>query len=77
MLKDRDFIKDAACRNVKGIDFHSDSMREMKRAIKICMSCPVQEDCLSYAMDNAIYHGVWGGMTARQRQILAGRKITR
>lgn len=36
------------------------------RSIAICEGCPVQAQCLKYAMDNNEY-GVWGGTTERQR----------
>ena len=30
-------------------------------ARKICAECPVQQECLEYALVNRIDHGVWGG----------------
>ena len=43
----------------------------------ICRSCPVKDDCLSYAMDENITHGVWGGVSEsgrrRLRKKAAGR----
>jgi WhiB family redox-sensing transcriptional regulator len=38
-----------------------------RRAISICQSCPVQEECLTWALDNHEFYGIWGGTTARQR----------
>ena len=34
---------------------------------KLCTICPVQPECLNYAIDNQINHGLWGGMTERER----------
>ena len=34
---------------------------------KLCHICPVQPECLTYAIDNQINHGLWGGMTERER----------
>ena len=36
-------------------------------AMKICNSCPVQAECLEFAMENGIDAGIWGGLTRRQR----------
>jgi WhiB family redox-sensing transcriptional regulator len=32
-----------------------------KRAMKICADCPVQYECLRYAVLNDMRHGIWGG----------------
>ncbi len=40
---------------------------EHKQAKRICRDCPVQRECLSYAMDLPVDHGIWGGMTERER----------
>ena len=41
---------------------------EHKQAKTICRSCPVRSDCLSFAMDSPIDHGIWGGLTERERR---------
>lgn len=43
------------------------STREAKR---ICAMCPVQEDCLSYALQHDERFGIWGGMSERERRRL-------
>lgn len=36
-------------------------------AIEICGRCPVREDCLGWALEMPEPVGIWGGLTARQR----------
>lgn len=40
-----------------------------ERVVGICRTCPVIDKCAEYALnpDNGITHGVWGGLTAAER----------
>lgn len=37
-------------------------------ARKLCQSCPIRLQCLEYAVANNEDHGIWGGMTPRERR---------
>ena len=37
-------------------------------AVAICSACVVRAECLDYAVTTGVDAGVWGGMSARQRQ---------
>ena len=39
-------------------------------ARQVCARCPVRQPCLDYALSNRITHGIWGGMTERERRPL-------
>ncbi|SEM68269.1 WhiB family transcriptional regulator [Streptacidiphilus jiangxiensis] len=49
---------------------------EQNRAKAVCMGCPVRTECLADALDNRVEHGVWGGMTERERRALLRRRPT-
>lgn len=35
---------------------------------RICAPCTVKVECLAYAKERGIEHGVWGGLTERERR---------
>jgi WhiB family redox-sensing transcriptional regulator len=46
-------------------------------ARKVCAGCPVQAECLEYALQYRIEHGVWGGASERERRrILRARRLS-
>lgn len=42
-----------------------ESAREAKL---LCGVCPVLEECRAWALDNDVRHGVWGGLSDRERR---------
>ncbi|MEU6642520.1 WhiB family transcriptional regulator [Saccharomonospora sp. NPDC046836] len=51
--------------------------QQTARAKAVCARCPVREQCLRYALDNGLDHGIFGGMTERERRELVRRRHTR
>lgn len=39
-------------------------------ARQICLPCPVRTDCLAWAVETRTEHGIFGGLTPRQRKHL-------
>ncbi len=44
-----------------------------REAKKVCRSCEVREECLAYALEHKILHGVWGGKSERERRRILAR----
>ncbi|MEI8404534.1 MAG: WhiB family transcriptional regulator [Actinomycetes bacterium] len=72
---DAAWMESGKCREVNpDIFFPSDGVGVI-RAQKICATCPAQQQCLEYALENSIDHGVWGGRSERERRrILQARR---
>lgn len=47
--------------------------RQAEQAKAVCARCPVREQCLRYALDNGLDHGIFGGTTERERRALTRR----
>ncbi|MEZ5171643.1 MAG: WhiB family transcriptional regulator [Acidimicrobiia bacterium] len=48
--------------------------REQK-AKEICATCPVQPECLEYALSIREPHGIWGGLTEVERRSLLAQEV--
>lgn len=64
---------DALCRPGSGVDpnwwFPDAAHPDMADvAIGICQSCPVIDECLTFAITNQETSGIWGGKTPEQRR---------
>jgi WhiB family transcriptional regulator, redox-sensing transcriptional regulator len=67
-LDERPWAAYAACRSADPEIFFAGTDTASFEAVKICRSCPVQDQCLAWALDNRVRYGVWGGLTERQRR---------
>jgi WhiB family transcriptional regulator, redox-sensing transcriptional regulator len=64
----------AACRGMDALLFFGPDgeprpereIREAK-AKAVCQLCPVQVQCLDYALRNSIRYGIWGGLSEQER----------
>jgi WhiB family redox-sensing transcriptional regulator len=65
---DQDWRAEALCARSDPNLWFSPGAIEHREAKRICNMCPVRAECLSYAMAEPIDHGVWGGMTERERR---------
>lgn len=70
VLKDFTWMNNAACRGRTDIDFFPEDSYNTKapKAVAICETCPVKQDCLEFAIENGIHYGIWGGLNYPQRK---------
>lgn len=64
----------AACKDMDPAMFFPARGMPTEDAKAICQRCPVQGDCLEYALVNGEVFGVWGGMSERQRRRIRGAR---
>jgi WhiB family redox-sensing transcriptional regulator len=52
------------------------SLDQVALAKEVCAGCGVRAECLAFALRTNQAHGVWGGMSEQERQLLARRALT-
>lgn len=69
-LKPEPWTVDALCPQVDVEAFFPEQGGNTRSAKAICHRCPVERECLAYAVKNREPFGIWGGMSPRQRRVL-------
>ncbi len=69
----------AACRDADTNLFFpagetGEALEHVERAKAICRRCPVQEECLDYALAANEQSGIWGGATEAERRSIRRRR---
>ncbi len=67
-LLDQDWRAYASCAKFDPDLFFAPGALEHREAKRVCRDCPVRLECLNYAMSTPVDHGIWGGMTERERR---------
>lgn len=73
-----EWFERAACRGFaelhggaeRDLVFFPHSGMSVRAGRELCADCPVKVECLDYALDARIKHGIWGGLTERERRTL-------
>jgi WhiB family redox-sensing transcriptional regulator len=50
---------------------------QIERAKEVCSECPVNRECLDYALETNQDSGIWGGTSEEERRILRRRYVAR
>jgi WhiB family redox-sensing transcriptional regulator len=70
-----DWENGALCRMAEADLFFPQGPGDEARAKALCRSCPVRWSCLAYALKNRVEHGVWGGLSDRERRRILNREV--
>jgi len=68
------WIAMARCRDLAPEVFFPSDGPGVEVAKRYCAECLVKRLCLEYALENGIYHGVWGGTSERERRRIAKKR---
>lgn len=66
----REWMVDALCAQIGADEWFPDKGESNTVAKLTCRRCPVRSECLEYALDHDERHGIWGGLSERERRKL-------
>ena len=69
-----EWVDKAACKRHPMSIFYPETGHGSEEAKRICALCPVQKPCLEFAIETNQQHGIWAGMTARERQAFEDKR---
>lgn len=71
-----EWMRDGLCAQTDPDAFHPDKYGSVEPAKAVCGVCPVLAECRSWALETDQRFGVWGGLSARERQQIRTRTTT-
>ncbi|MEV5629145.1 WhiB family transcriptional regulator [Micromonospora tulbaghiae] len=70
-----DWHEDGLCRQVDADLFFPEKGQSAAPAKQICRACPVRAECRTWALDRNEQHGVWGGLSEKDRRELRRERV--
>lgn len=67
------WMADALCREHPEVRFFPERGEPTAPAKAICRDCLVRQECEAFGRDEA--HGIWGGLSNRERRRLRGQRL--
>ena len=68
---------DALCAQIDPELWFPEKGGSTRQAKELCKGCPVQFQCLQYALDHGERYGIWGGVSERDRRKLIDQRTPR
>jgi WhiB family redox-sensing transcriptional regulator len=65
-----EWMRDGLCAQTDPEEFYPVKGGSTRTAKAVCEVCPVRAECLSYAVEHDERHGIWGGLSERERRPL-------
>ena len=74
-IQDPDWWRRALCSGRQTEVWFPEENEPVLVAKRYCQRCPVRADCLAHAMERGERHGIWGGLTGHERDLLKARIV--
>lgn len=67
-VRDRDWRDAGLCAQADPEAFFPEKGAKNAAVKRICLRCPIREQCLNWALENHPVEGIWGGLSERERR---------
>jgi len=67
------WMAQSVCAQTDPEAFFPEKGGSVRTVLAICGRCPVRTQCLDFALENNIQHGIWGGLSSLARRRLQQR----
>jgi hypothetical protein len=64
------WVTEGLCTQIDPDMWFPEKSQRRPLAVAICRGCPVQVECLTWALENDEHYGIWGGTTHLERRRL-------
>jgi WhiB family transcriptional regulator, redox-sensing transcriptional regulator len=51
------------------------ALRQVDKAKRVCLACPVRTPCLKWALGQGMISGIWGGTTEDERRAIRQARL--
>lgn len=73
--EDTSWMDNGNCRGVDPEMFYPGRGESTREAKEVCAGCAVRVECLDYAFRHCERHGIWGGLSERERRRIRSRRL--
>lgn len=71
----KDWQAKSLCAQTDPEAFFPEKGGSTREAKKVCLVCEVRDECGDHALANGERHGIWGGLSERERRKIGKRAI--
>lgn len=62
------WVDASLCSQTDSEEFFPEKGGSSRAAKQVCSRCEVRAECLDWALENDVRHGIWGGLSERERR---------
>ena len=74
LIEPLQWMEKGACKDMNPDLFFPHNGENNEEAKAVCIECPVQQECLDYAVSQSGLMGIWGGLSETERRTVRRKR---